>query len=78
MTKLPRRRLSPSPTCCQIRPIPVYTTILTLFTLTPSPYVEPLLWDFTAQGYVAVIHTVSYELQRGGNQMLSIKKHPNQ
>lgn len=47
-------------------------------TLTPSPYVEPLLWDFTAQGYVEEIHTVSYELQRGGNQMLFIKKHPIQ
>lgn len=32
MTKLPRRRLSPSLTCCQIRPIPVYTTILTHLT----------------------------------------------
>lgn len=46
--------------------------------LTPSSYVEPLVQDFTAQGYVAQIHAVSYELQRGGNTMLSIKKHPTQ
>ena len=46
--------------------------------LTPSSYVEPLVQDFTAQGYVAQIHSVSYELQRGGNTMLSIKKHPTQ
>ena len=57
----------------EVRIFPLMT-----LTLTPSPYVESLLWDFTAQGYVAEIHTVSYELLRGGNQMLSIKKHPNQ
>lgn len=42
--------------------------------LKPSPYVEPLVQDLPAQGYVAEIETVGYELQRGGNQMLSIKR----
>jgi hypothetical protein len=47
-------------------------------TLTPR-----LMWNRSSgilrrKDYMAEIHTVSYELQREGNQMLSIKKHPNQ
>jgi hypothetical protein len=55
----------------EVRIFPLMTLMLK-----PSPFVEPLVQDLTAQGYVAQIHAVSYELQRGGNKMLSIKKHP--
>lgn len=41
----------------------------------PSPYVEPLVQELQSLGYTAQIHTVQYELQRGGNQLLCIKKH---
>jgi hypothetical protein len=49
-------------------------------TLKPTPllYVEPLVHKLTAQGYLAQIRSVSYELRRGENPMLPIKKHPNQ
>ena len=42
--------------------------------LRPSPYLTPLLEDLTTTGYVHEIRTVSYELQRGGNQMLCIRR----
>lgn len=35
--------------------------------LKPSPYVEPLVQEVQSWGYTAQIHTVQYELQRGGN-----------
>lgn len=50
--------------------------LLTLM-LKPSPYVEPLMHELQSWGYRAQIHTVSYELQRGGNQMLSITRAVN-
>ncbi len=46
--------------------------LLTLM-LQRSPHLDPILADCQAQGYEATIHTVSYELQRGGNQMLVIR-----
>lgn len=47
--------------------------LLTL-ALKPSPYLSPLLEDLTRNGYHHEIRTVPYELQRGGNQMLCIKR----
>lgn len=47
--------------------------LLTL-ALKPSPYLAPLLEDLAGAGYHHEIRTVSYELQRGGNQMLRIKR----
>jgi len=47
--------------------------LLTL-ALKPSPYLAPLLEDLARAGYVHEISTVPYELQRGGNQMLCIKR----
>ena len=47
--------------------------LLTL-ALKPSPYLTPLLEDLTRAGYVHEIRTVPYELQRGANQMLCIKR----
>ena len=42
--------------------------------LKPSPYVEPLMQELQSMGYTNQIHTVRYELQRGGNHMLCIKR----
>ncbi|MFO0699524.1 MAG: SAM-dependent methyltransferase [Nitrospira sp.] len=42
--------------------------------LKPSPYLTPLLEDLASAGYHHEICTVPYELQRGGNQMLCIKR----
>ncbi len=47
--------------------------LLTL-ALQPSPYLAPLLEDLATAGYHHEIHTVPYELQRGGNQMLCITR----
>lgn len=47
--------------------------LLTL-ALKPSPYLAPLLEDLASAGYHHEICTVPYELQRGGNQMLRIKR----
>lgn len=47
--------------------------LLTL-ALKPSPYLAPLLENLASAGCVYEIRTVSYELQRGGNQMLCIKR----
>lgn len=44
--------------------------------LRPSPYLISLLEDLTTNGYAHDIRTVSYELQRGGNQMLCIRQAP--
>jgi hypothetical protein len=47
--------------------------LLTL-ALKPSPYLAPLLENLASAGCVYEIRTVPYELQRGGNQMLCIKR----
>lgn len=47
--------------------------LLTL-ALKPSPYLMPLLEDLASSGYQCEMRTVLYELQRGGNQMLCIKR----
>lgn len=39
-----------------------------------SPYVAPLIRELENNGYEANVETVAYELQRGGNQMLTIKR----
>ncbi|SCZ67557.1 SAM-dependent methyltransferase [Thiohalomonas denitrificans] len=41
---------------------------------TPSPHVEPVAEHFSAQGYEVTQVRVPYEFQRGGNQMLKIRK----
>lgn len=38
----------------------------------PSPHLEPLLEHLTRTGRHAVVETVPYEFQRGGNQMLRV------
>jgi len=39
-----------------------------------SPYLEPLLKALAEAGYNTFIERVSYEFQRGGNQMLRVRK----
>lgn len=39
-----------------------------------SPYLHPLVAELRAQGFIASIERVAYELQRGGNQMLRIRR----
>jgi len=39
-----------------------------------SPYLEPLLTDLADAGYSAVVERVPYEFQRGGNQMLRVRR----
>ena len=40
----------------------------------PSPFVMPIVEQFTAQGYVVSVEEVPYEFQRGGNQMMRIRQ----
>lgn len=40
----------------------------------PSPHLAPLLHDVTLAGYTYDIRKVPYELQRGGNQLLCIRR----
>jgi hypothetical protein len=40
----------------------------------PSPFLEPLLKVLTDAGYNTSIEVVPYEFQRGGNQMLRVRK----
>ena len=53
----------------EVRVFPLMTLLLK-----PSPYVVPLMEELCSLGYTAQIHTVHYELQRGGNQLLSVKR----
>lgn len=39
----------------------------------PSRYIEPLQAELTEAGYQVEIHTVPYEFQRGGNQMMRVR-----
>lgn len=47
--------------------------LLTLM-LKRSPYVQPLVEELKSQGLAVNVETVGYELQRGGNQMLRIRR----
>jgi len=40
----------------------------------PSPFLEPLLKLLTDAGYNTSVEVVSYEFQRGGNQMLRVRR----
>lgn len=52
--------------------------IFPLLTLTGerSPYLNPILEYVTNQGFVPRLETVTYEFQKGGNQMLAIAPTP--
>ena len=39
-----------------------------------SPYVQPLVEELKAEGFMVSVEKVSYELQRGGHDMLRIHK----
>lgn len=53
----------------EIRIFPLLTLMLQR-----SPYLTKIIEDFKAMGYEVSIEKVQYELQKGGNQMLVIKK----
>ena len=53
----------------EIRIFPLLTLMLER-----SPHLDPLIKDLTAQGYWVSIQKVGYELQRGGNEMLVVKR----
>ncbi|MBE9192148.1 SAM-dependent methyltransferase [Gloeocapsopsis crepidinum LEGE 06123] len=40
----------------------------------PSPYVESVIQELSSRGFNVQIQVVSYEFQKGGNQMLKINK----
>ncbi|MBD2155211.1 SAM-dependent methyltransferase [Leptolyngbya sp. FACHB-16] len=42
----------------------------------PSPYLKLVIEQLETQGYSCEVQKVAYELQRGGNEMLKITKHP--
>ena len=47
------------------------------YNATLSPFLEPLLKVLTEAGYNTSVETVPYEFQRGGNQMLRVRKAGN-
>lgn len=49
--------------------------LLTLM-LEKSAYIAPLLAELPGRGYLLTIEKVAYELQKGGNEMLCIRKQP--
>ena len=53
----------------EVRVFPLMTLMLQ-----PSPYVRPLIEELQALGYTVQIQAVQYQLQRGGNQMLCVKR----
>lgn len=40
----------------------------------PSPLVDPLTGELGSQGFIVSIEDVDYEFQRGGNQMMRIRR----
>lgn len=38
----------------------------------PSPHLEPVVDELRERGYHAEVRAVSYEFQRGGNELLAV------
>ncbi|PSF36128.1 SAM-dependent methyltransferase [Aphanothece hegewaldii CCALA 016] len=53
----------------EVRIFPLLTMMLDL-----SPYLDAIIKEFTDKGYQIYLEKVQYELQKGGNEMLVIKK----
>ncbi|HBE20470.1 MAG TPA: SAM-dependent methyltransferase [Cyanobacteria bacterium UBA11149] len=53
--------------CKEVRVFPLLT-----LSLMPSPHLQPVLARLEAKGYRCTINNVSYQLQRGGNEMIGI------
>lgn len=53
----------------EVRVFPLVTLMLER-----SPYLEPLTKELAGEGYVVTVEPASYELQRGGNEMLRIRR----
>jgi hypothetical protein len=56
--------------CQEVRVFPLLTLMGK-----PSPHLKPVMEQLEQQGYSCTIQTVAYELQRGGNEMLKIRKY---
>ena len=55
--------------CQEVRIFPLLTLMLQ-----PSPHLKVIVEKLERKGYKCEIHRVSYELQRGGNEMLKITR----
>lgn len=55
--------------CSEVRIFPLLTLMLQ-----PSPHLPPVLEALENEGFEWEIHTVDYELQRGGNKLLKITR----
>lgn len=53
----------------EVRIFPVVT-----YNADPSPHLAPVMARLAQRGYQATVETVTYEFQRGGNQMLRIRR----
>jgi len=53
----------------EVRVFPLLTLMLK-----PSPHVSPLIMELESNGFSVSVEKVSYELQRGGNEMLRIQR----
>lgn len=56
----------------EVRIFPLLTLMLDV-----SPYVQPLIAELDAKGYLVSIEKIDYEFQKGGNEMLRIQKPPD-
>ena len=39
-----------------------------------SPYIDSIIQEFSKEGFQVEVQNVSYEFQKGGNQMLKIQR----
>lgn len=53
----------------EVRIFPLLTLMLEV-----SPYVQPLISELREQGYIVGIEKIDYEFQKGGNEMLRIRR----
>ena len=53
----------------EVRIFPLLTLMLEV-----SPYMQPLIEELKSEGFTVSVEQVSYEMQKGGNQMLRILK----
>ncbi|MCY7321645.1 MAG: SAM-dependent methyltransferase [Phormidesmis sp. CAN_BIN36] len=57
---------------CRVAAIVRIFPLLVNMTGETSPFLEPVMQELTAQGYSVRIKQVSYEFQKGGNQLLQV------
>ena len=57
---------------CRVASVVKIFPLLVNMTGEPSPFLEPVIEELTAQGYSTQIKQVPYEFQKGGNQLLQV------